>query len=544
MSRRSGLAALLLLASACHPFHHVRFEDRAILWRWPDDRPIPLPKTLKLGIYWEGVRDAVIDPADRVLSVETASEAGDVNALDEMPDSTWFHDPRRVEGDVRPRRLSREEIEWGALRPIDLPALPLTVTEGKGIGATPGFVATDARGVKYLVKLDPRENLGLTTQTELVVTRLAWAAGWLVPGLAIVDEQPDALQLSPRAYSKDNYGVKQPFSRQQLDKMIEKMPRGKDGTVRLLVSRWLEGVNIGEFAYKGRRADDPNDLVDHENRRVLRAFGVFCSWVNDVDTLQNNTLDMYQGKPGKGHVVHYEQDIGGSFGNFAGVPAAYWSGSETWFDASLVVRSLLTLGLWPRVWDDADYRARKDALRLKWPELGNFDYEHFVARKWEPAIENQAFIRMTERDRYWGAKRIAAFDGNELRAAIGAGRYRPEAAEWLFDILWRRREIIARDFYSRTAALDHFAIRGDGGGRRLCFDDLWIEAGLGGDNATVYRSDPDLAVHDRCVGLPGGAGYRVVSLAARRPGERHFGPGVRVHVMLDGAKTRIIGVER
>ena len=43
--------------------------------------------------------------------------------------------------------------------------------------------------------------------------------------------------------------------------------------------------------------DDPNDLVDHENRRVLRAFGVFCSWVNDVDTLQNNTLDMYQGKP-------------------------------------------------------------------------------------------------------------------------------------------------------------------------------------------------------------------------------------------------------
>ena len=38
MSRR--LVVLLLFASACHHFDHVRFEDRAILWRWPDDRPI------------------------------------------------------------------------------------------------------------------------------------------------------------------------------------------------------------------------------------------------------------------------------------------------------------------------------------------------------------------------------------------------------------------------------------------------------------------------------------------------------------------------
>ncbi len=541
MSRR--FIALLLLASACHHFNHVRFEDRAILWHWPDDRPIPLPKTERLGIYWEGVRDAVIAPADRVLSIETASEAGDVNALDEAPDSTWFHDRRRVEGQARPRRFSADEMAMGALGPDDAPVLPLTVTEGKGIGATPGFVATDARGVKYLVKLDPLEYLGLTTQTELVVTRLAWAAGWLVPGLAIIDIQPDTLLLSPKAYAKDNYGEKQPFTHEHLAKMVQKMPRNKqDGSVRMLVSRWLEGVNIGEFAYKGRRRDDPNDVIEHQQRRVLRAFGVFCSWVNNVDTLQNNTLDMYQGKPGQGHVVHYEQDIGGSFGNFAGVPEAYWSGTETFFDASLVVRSFLTLGFWPRPWDDAEYRARKDALRNQWPEMGNFDAERFVPRKWEPAIENAAFVRMTERDRYWGAKRIVAIDGNELRAAVGAGKYRPDASEHLFDILWKRRQLIAHDFFSRIAALDHFAL--DKAGRSLCFDDLWIEAGLGGENATAYRSDPDVVVRDRCLQLPAGVGYRIVSLAARRPGERHFGAAVRVHVVQEAGKSRIIGIER
>ncbi|HWE29006.1 MAG TPA: hypothetical protein VHB97_13450, partial [Polyangia bacterium] len=384
--------------------------------------------------------------------------------------------------------------------------------------------------------------LGLTTQTELVVTRLAWAVGWLVPGLVIVDIPPDTLLLSPKAYAKDKYGEKQPFSHEQLAKLVAKIPRRPDGSIRLLVSRWLEGVNIGEFAYKGRRHDDPNDVIDHEQRRVLRAFGVFCSWVNDVDTLQNNTLDMYQGKPGEGHIVHYEQDVGGSFGNFAGVPEAYWSGTETFFDAGLVVRSLLTLGFWPRVWDDAEYRARKDALRDAWPEIGNFSAERFVPRKWEPAIENAAFVRMTERDRYWGAKRIVAIDGDELRAAIGAGKYRPGAGEHLFDILWKRRALIARDFFSRVAALDHFAL--DKAGRSLCFDDLWIEAGLGGENATAYESDPDVVVSGRCATLPAGAGYRIVSLAARRPGERHAGARVRVHLIQEAGKSRIIGVER
>ena len=57
-------------------------------------------------------------------------------------------------------------------------------------------------------------------------------------------------------------------------------------------------------------------------------------------------------------------------------------------------------------------------------------------------------------------------------------------------------------------------------------------------------SNPDVVVHDRCLTLPAGAGYRIVSLAARRPGERHFGARVRVHVMQEAGKSRIIGVER
>src|SRR6185312_6499365 len=55
------LTALAVAAAGCDPT--VRFADRAILWHWPDDRPVPKPKTRRLGIFSESTRDAVFAPA-------------------------------------------------------------------------------------------------------------------------------------------------------------------------------------------------------------------------------------------------------------------------------------------------------------------------------------------------------------------------------------------------------------------------------------------------------------------------------------------------
>jgi len=530
------LTALAVVAAAgCDPT--VRFADRAILWHWPDDRPVPKPKTRRLGIFSESTRDAVFAPADRVLGLDYLVEARNTNALDEVPDSAWFHDPRRVDGQPRPRQLGPDEMVLGACGPEDAPLLPLTVTDGKTIGATPGFVAKDARGVKYLVKLDPKNHLGLTTQTELVVNRLAWASGWLVPALSIVDVDESQLLVGDQARLKDPYGHKRAYTRADLEALLDRVPRTSDGRIRLLASRWLPGEAIGEFAYQGRVADDANDLVEHEDRRDLRGFGAFAAWVNDVDTLQNNTLDMYVGEPGRGHVVHYQQDLGGSFGNFAGVVEAYWIGTETYWDTRLIVASLLSLGLSPRSWDDGRLRAYKEGVAGAWPELGGFEASRFEPRTWEPVIENAAFARQTRRDRYWGAKRVAAFDAEEVRVAIGAARYRPAAAAHLFDVLWERRRRLARAAFAETTALDHFALRG----RTLCFDDLWIDAGLGG--AAVYHASEG-TLRDRCVTLDARGGYRVVALSVQRSGERHPSLPVRVHLVMSADGGHIVGVER
>ncbi len=531
--RRLGLIACLFWA-ACAP--SVRFADREILWRWPDDKPIPMPHKRDMCFMWQDARAGIFEPADRVLALDYLREARNVNALDEVPDSSWFVDRRRVPGDARPRPLGDDELRWGAVAPDELPVMPLTVVKGKDVGITPGFVALDARKQKYMIKLDPPGHRGMTTSTEVVVTRLGWAAGWRVPSIVVLDVRPEDFRVAPTATAHDAHEQPIPFTDEMLRAILARTPRASDGTVRILASHWLPGVSIGPFHFLGRPRDDPNDTIDHEDRRDLRGFGVFASWVNDIDAFDSNTLDMYEGKPGRGHVVHYQQDLGGSFGNWGGLPAPYWSGSETFLEAHLLLRSLFTLGLWPRDFDDWRYRKWKEKLSDDYPEIGTFEAQRFDPRHWRTMLENAAFARQTARDRYWGAKRVAAFSDAELRAAIAAGRYRPAAAERVLQVLGRRRDRIARAFFADVAPLDHFRIEGD----RLCFDDLWLDAGLGG--AVAYLANGSLI--GRCVVVPAGDGYRIVSLRAQRAGERHPGPVVRVHLVVDGGRRRIVGVER
>jgi hypothetical protein len=310
-----------------------------------------------------------------------------------------------------------------------------------------------------------------------------------------------------------------------------------------MASRWIDGHLLGWFDYLGRDAKDVNDRVRHEDRRDLRGFGVWAAWVDDIDTFENNTLDTYVGAPGQGHVVHYQQDVGKSFGVFAAQPGDYWMGSEGYLTGRRIFASLGSLGIAPRPWYGI-HESDRARLVQNWPQLGFFDGEHFWPRKWQPIASNAAFSRSTRRDRYWGAKRVALFSREELRGAVAAGHYPPDVAEHLVDVLWQRRAKIARAYFSDLTPLDHFRFDGE----RLCFDDLWITAGLGGDDATEYdarekhRTLP--AAGTRCVRLDARGGYRVIELRVRRPGQRHFGAPVRVHLVERAARRNIVGVVR
>ena len=524
----------MMLAAGCAP--PIRFPDRAILWKDPDDRPIPVPRARDVPFHWVAMRDAIFAPLDRGLDLDYGREAINVNAVDETPDSSWWTDRRRVPGQPRPRAFSDEEMMRGAYGRRPDPLLPLTIIKGKQAGGNLGFVVKDALGRRFAIKIDPPGLVGMDTSTEVVVSRLAWAAGWNVPAETLLDLHVGDLVLSPRATTTDEDGHKVPLDDARLQALLARAPLADDGSIRALASLWIDGIILGPYAYAGRRGDDPNDRVPHQDRRDLRGYGVFCAWVNNIDTTEANTLDSYVGARGRGHVVHWQQDVGGSFGARAATPIDYWMGYDTYLAPPRMLASLLSFGLWRRPWEGEAVRARRAREVARYPELGFFDADGFDPRGWHPIFDNAAFQRATARDRYWGAKRVVQIGPSELRAAIAAGRYRPAAAERLFQILSARRLAIARAYLGGLPPLDYFRVERD----RLCWDDLWLAAGLGGAGAATYEADGRVLPAGAAPCTPVGRGYRIVTLRVRRPGARRFGRPVRVHLI----DRRIVGVAR
>ncbi|HXU68270.1 MAG TPA: hypothetical protein VN947_03025 [Polyangia bacterium] len=525
---------MMLVVSGCAP--HVRFSDRAILWHDPDDKPIPVPAPRDPPYHWVAIRDAVFNPLDQVLAIDFTKESVNVNAVDEVPDSSWWSDRTRVPGQARPRALTPDEMARGAFGDAPRPKPPLTITKGKEKGGNLGFIVKDALGRQFAIKIDPPGYVSLDTSTEVVVSRLAWAAGWNVPAESILDVHPGDLVLSPKATVTNALGQKKPLDAERWRKLLARAPMSPDGTIRLLASLWIDGIIVGPFAYEGRRRDDANDRVAHQDRRDLRGYGVFSSWVNDVDTTEANTLDSYVGERGRGHLVHYQQDVGGSFGSRAAEPMFYWMGSDTYFSGGRILGSLASFGIASRPWEGDDVRARRARLLALYPELGWYDDFGFDPRHWHPIFDNPAFERATARDRYWGAKRLVLLGEPQLRAAIAEGRYRPAAAERLYTVLWRRRDAILRAYLREVPALDWFRV--DKGA--LCWDDLWIVAGLDGPATAEYSVDGVTRPRGSPLCAPVGGGRRTVALRVRRGGERTLSREVKVHLV----DRRIVGVER
>ena len=69
---------------------------------------------------------------------------------------------------------------------------------------------------------------------------------------------------------------------------------------------------------------------------------------------------------------------------------------------------------------------------------------NFDPGSWRPFYPNPAFDERTERDVRWGARIVAAFTDEHIRAAVAQGRYSdPRAAEYLARVLIERRDRIA-----------------------------------------------------------------------------------------------------
>ncbi len=459
-------------------------RDAPIVWHEDDRQDIPQPEPRRVNRTRAGVDAGLFQPISRFFDPvrfvrwiaggftrNATPLAENVNTLDEVPNSSWFTN-RMGLFPLSPAQAARGPVSDGP------PAAEgVWTVSSKTEGVTPGFIIRDAGGRRFLLKFDPPGFPETSSAAGVITGRILHAAGYNVPADMIVTVRRDQLVVGEGVSFDPEDGEPRAMTEADLDMILAGVERTADGTWRALASRILDGIPVGPFAWQGRRNDDPNDRVRHENRRELRAFRMFAAWLCHYDTKQGNSLDMYVEEDGRRFLRHYFIDFASSLGAGAlgPIPPAC---DEYSFDVALVLGRTFALGLWEDPW-------RRVARPTELSSIGYFDSETFHPMAFRPFEPNAAFANFTDRDGYWAAKIISAFTDEHLRAAVAEGRYtNPAAAEWIVRVLAERRDIIARYFFDRVPPLDFFRL--DAG--RLSWHDLGAARGLYDPSTSRYRT--------------------------------------------------------
>ena len=153
-------------------------------WVDHDGRPIPKPEEANPSHLGHLVRESFVeqishlfDIPDKIIwamkpfGVRKVPAAANVNAFDEVGNSTWFTNRNHV------RALSLEEIRQGPFGPAH-PTPPYTIKSVKKRGFNPGFNIKDGAGKRWVVKLDRAGFPQISSGAGAVSSRLVWAAGY------------------------------------------------------------------------------------------------------------------------------------------------------------------------------------------------------------------------------------------------------------------------------------------------------------------------------------------------------------------------------
>ena len=424
------------------------------------------PEEYESPFMWDVADKTVFRPITKFFAADMGFEARNVNAVDEVPDSSWF--TNRI--GVHP--MSEDEIASGSCGEQGIATAPHTpgawlIDLGKANGANPGF-RVDIEGVgKFMLKADGAGEGEKPTGATAIASRLYHAAGWWTVCDTVVYVDPSWLKLKAGLQFSDNTGTKQPFDEGKLKGILDAAQK-RGGLVRMVASTWLKGRTIGPFRYEGTRDDDPNDIVPHEDRRDLRGARVMAAWLAHFDSREQNTMTTWQALDPKakdsspGRTTHWYIDLGDCFGS-------HWEfesinrriNHSYYFDPGDVAIDLLTLGTFERPWDNTVHNT----------ELPMFDYfrPDFAPEEWKGGYPNPAFARMTERDAAWGARILSRFTDANVAAAVRVGDYtEPRASEFLTQTLLQRRDAILTRWFSKLSPVSDVTLDGD----RLCAVDL------------------------------------------------------------------------
>jgi len=530
------------------------FSTAAPVWRDDDRHPFkPKPDDSFVPLYWDGADHMVFRPFSHAFLLETAHESRNVNSMDEVPDSSWFTNR------IGRRPMTIEEIVRGACTgqsPSE--DRPWKVVGVKIDGANPGFQIKTPSGRVYVIKFDDPEQWERASTADVVGSRLYYAAGFHVPCNRVVYLRPEHLEL-PEKEIKDPGG--RTLTAARIEELLKGLPREPDGTIRALASRFLPGKPLGPWEYSGRWGGDPNDVIDHEDRRELRGSRILGAWLNHHDARSQNTLAMWiDDGEGRGHIEHDILDWGDTLGGLMQWDSVSRRVGFTYYvDFGAIGADFATLGFVQRPWE----RVKFGPAGKIW---GYFDDAEFVPEDWHVGYPNVAFSAMQESDAAWMARIISHFDDAAIEAIVNEAKLSsPVARSELIRILEGRRDRIVHRYLTRLSSLERPTVEDGqvlvrltslggaipGSGRVVCVEDRAESAGLGPTpepSAKLWYSsttaaDLRISRHGEaqlCVAIPDlGSAQRVLDVAT---GRARQGP-LRIHLQ-GGDSPRVVGLDR
>jgi hypothetical protein len=493
------------------------------------------PEEYDSPLVWDGVDNMVFRPWTELFAFDPGGEAVDVNSLDEVPDSSWFVNRYGVaasgDKDVGLTACGASQI----LDPQSAADGTWVVDKGKGNGSSPGFRVTIPGKGKYMLKGEPTDQPERPSAASVVGAAVYHLAGYNTSCEQIVYFKPSLLKLLPGLRSTANFGDDKAFDQKALDKILADAPK-RGGLVRMQASAWLPGYLIGPFRYKGTRADDPNDVVAHEDRRELRGGRLLAAWIDHFDAREQNTMDTWLADRDEGtdespgHVVHYYLDTSDCLGSeWAWDEISRRLGYSYIIDWGDIGTDFVTLGIPTRPWDRVRHVPQREIF-------GYFDVKNFEPDKWKNEYPNPAFSRMTERDGAWMARILAHFTPQRIEALAKAADFTdPESASYLASVLeGRLRRILAR-YLTRLSPIAELRVQGLD---QLCGVDLAQRRAV--RQAADFRTTARLSTGNELRVSAGDGGALCVTLphVARDGGAADDSPERYVSVAIDDGVAR------
>jgi hypothetical protein len=459
--------ALAVLLGACGHQPPVPLRPEPIAYA--DTLPIEEPAYREPGETPPLIEDAVSGQVAAGISVRRLvnedHEALNVTRYDDIVSSAWFEHRNDRE------RMTPEAVERGPIRGTGPDTTgPILLTQAKLQGISPGFHIQDSRGVRYVIKFDPKGFQYLSSSADVIANRLMYAAGYHVPEDYIFRFRRDQISgVKEGATYVDAEFTEHPLDISLVDEILSRVDTLPDGRFLAVASQYVPGPPLGPFRFQGTRPDDPNDWYVHEHRRDLRGLYVVSSWVNHVDMRFANTMDAYV-EPG--YVRHYLIDFAASLGSGTIRPHYPREGEEYNFDLWPTMARMFTLGFYRQGWESQPHRSIDPSIG--WMQVETFDPAH-----WKANWPNHAFVNRTARDGYWGAKLVGSFSDAQIRAAVAAGELPTAfAADTLAEMLAYRRDRIVEYWYGRVSPVESPDVTGSrSAGFELSFEDYGIRDG-------------------------------------------------------------------